>query len=94
MESLIQLIVGAFLLESIVETIKLLFEDGQFNKTKAGSVLLSIGFCLLYKFDLLKSLGFDSGIAAVGMVLTGILFSRGSNFIHDILDAVYDIKDR
>lgn len=68
--------------------------EDEFNKFKIVSLVLSILFCVLYGIDIIQPLGFESEIAYIGMILTGILFSRGSGFVHDLLDAVYNFKEK
>lgn len=80
-----QLAVLAFLVEALLQTIKPLYD-----KTKGWnrSALLSIGIgvlvCLLTGADLFKQVGLPIMLPFVGPVLTGIIASRGSNFLHDV----------
>lgn len=79
-------IIGGFIIEAIVETIKLLFQDGKFNRTKALALFTGIMFCIVFKLDLLAKLGLTTDILMISYVLTGILLSRGSNFINQLLE--------
>lgn len=49
------------------------------------SLIFGILTAIAYRIDLLKLLNIKSDVPYVGSILTGILFSRGSNYIHDIL---------
>ena len=49
------------------------------------SIIFGILIAVAYKIDLLKLVNIESNIPYIGSVLTGILFSRGSNYVHDIL---------
>lgn len=40
---------------------------------------------IAYKFDLPRYLNMESNIPYVGCILTGILISRGSNYIYDLI---------
>lgn len=79
-------IIGGFIVEAIVETIKLLFQDGKFNRTKALALGVGIMFCIVFKLDLLAKLGLTTDILMISYILTGILLSRGSNFINQLLE--------
>ena len=45
-----------------------------------------------YKLDLPKHLGLKSSIPYIGSILTGILISRGSNYLFDILKVITNEK--
>ncbi len=45
---------------------------------------LGVALCLLANVDLLKLAGVDLRSPPVGMVLTGMLISRGASFVHDL----------
>jgi hypothetical protein len=79
----------AFLVEAIIQTIKPVYDK---EKGWDRSALLSLGVgilvCLVTGVDLFKELGFGISIPYVGSALTGIIASRGSNFVHDIFKFV------
>lgn len=50
------------------------------------SLILGVFVAFAYKIDLLKLIGIESDMPYVGFVLTGVLFSRGSNYLHDVID--------
>ncbi len=87
--NLTQLTLVAFLVESLIQTFKPLYDKEKgWNK----STLLALGVGILVSvatgFDLFELLGIEVQFPYVGSVLTGILASRGSNFLHDILKFV------
>jgi len=53
------------------------------------SVILSITFGILisisYKLDIFEKINLKSEVPFIGNILTGILISRGSNYIFDII---------
>jgi hypothetical protein len=53
------------------------------------SMLVGIGLALAYRADLLLWFGFPAWHPAIGMVLTGILIGRGSNYMHDLVDRYF-----
>ena len=50
-----------------------------------------IVFAFAYKFDLPRYLNMESNIPYVGCILTGILISRGSNYIYDLISKLIAI---
>lgn len=49
------------------------------------SLVLGVTIAVAYNFDLLKHFGMQSNIPYIGCVLTGILVSRGSNYVYDLI---------
>jgi len=49
---------------------------------------LGIALCLLADVDLLRLAGVDLKSPPAGMVLTGLLISRGASFVHDFWASV------
>jgi hypothetical protein len=79
-----QLIIVAILIEAIWENIKMVWQNGKVSIDKIGSLLISIILCVLTKIDIFPIVGISLVIPFVGSVLTGIIVSRGANFIHDL----------
>ena len=52
------------------------------------SIALGMLVAIAYKLDLLELMGMKSNIPYVGNILTGLLLSRGSNYVYDILSAL------
>lgn len=90
--SLLQLTVLAFLCEAIWETTKMIWENGKFSADRVGSLAFGLIVSLLSGADLFDLLGIPLYLPYVGMALTGILISRGANFIHDIINYVNSLK--
>ena len=55
---------------------------------KVASIVLGIGVCIVYKVGLIALLGVEGGIPVVDYVATGIIISRGSNFLSDLLTRI------
>lgn len=72
-------------LEGIITYINNFFVIGQPHYQMILSLVFGILIAVAYKIDLLKLVNIESNIPYIGSVLTGILFSRGSNYVHDIL---------
>lgn len=79
------IIAAALLTEALWQTIKLLKNVKEINKDVLGAIILGIIVAFAAKIDIFEILGIPIDIKYLGNILTGILISRGSNFIHDLL---------
>lgn len=55
---------------------------------KVASIVLGVGVCIVYKVGLIALLGVEGGIPVVDWIATGIIISRGSNFLNDLLTRI------
>ncbi|MCT8977130.1 hypothetical protein N4T77_10990 [Clostridium sp. CX1] len=84
--NLIQYVVAALIVEALWETTKLFWQNGKFSYDRVGSVAFGELVAIGANIDFMNSVGLPIHIPYVGMILTGILISRGSNFMHDLLE--------
>lgn len=71
--------------EAIVEYAKIIFADKVFNWKQLTAALLGVGLAVLAQVDLFAAVGVEFVVPYVGMVLTGIIFSRGANYAADFI---------
>ncbi|MCX7884326.1 MAG: hypothetical protein N2448_04770 [Caloramator sp.] len=83
-----KLLIIALFTESIWETIKLIKKEKGLSADRIGSIVVGILICVLAKVDLFKFFGINLSIEYLGYALTGLIVSRGSNFLHDLLGSV------
>jgi len=92
MEMITKIIIGAVVVEAIIE-----YFSSTLSKDFKPKYLLSVSFgstfAILYGLDLLAILGLETPVPYVGMILTGILLSRGSNYISDFIKKLGDKHD-
>lgn len=88
MEKFLQILVCAVLVEAIWENIKMVWQDGKISIDRIGSLVISIPVCVLTGIDIFAAVNIPISIAYVGSVLTGIIVSRGANFVHDLLEKI------
>lgn len=85
MGGLTAVIVLSIQVEALWETIKMMWENGKFNIDRLGALIVG----LLIAFGANLQLNFYLNIPIypelLDTVLTGILISRGSNYIHDLI---------
>lgn len=80
------------LIEAVITYIKTVVVDKNIKWQAVVSIVLSITLCLAYRIDIPALVGIVSPISYVGNVLTGILVSRGSNYIFDLLKTLTSKK--
>ena len=85
MDNLFLIIIISLLAESVWETLKMTWQDGKVSIDRIGALIISILICVGTNVDILKLLNIKENIPYLGIVMTAILISRGSNFIHDLL---------
>ncbi len=81
-----QIIIMAFLVEAIWETLKLLWQEGKANTNSIGALVVGILIAFTLQVDIFVAIGLEPVIGTIGVVCTGILISRGGNYIHDFID--------
>ena len=87
-----KIIIIAILVEAIWENFKMIWKDGAFNINMIGSLVLGIIVCILAKADVFGIVGIDLIFPAVGYVLTGVVASRGANFVNDLISKLQGNK--
>ena len=75
----------AILIEGIVTYTNQFLIQENFCWQMALSLILGIIVAVAYKLDLPSYFNLESDIPYVGCVLTGILLSRGSNYVFDLI---------
>lgn len=80
-----QLIVVAILVEAIWENIKMIYDKQKFNISMIGSLVLGIIICVVFRIDIFPIVGLNAAIPFIGSIFTGIIVSRGANFVNDLL---------
>ena len=87
-----KIIIMAILVEGIITYINEFFVNNLTPWQLVLSLILGIFVSLVYKLDLLKCLHVESEVPYVGSVLTGILISRGSNYLYDLVSKLDSLK--
>lgn len=85
------IIILSILVESIITYFQKFFENGNLSSNMILSIILGIVIAMAYELDLPKIMGFDSKWKFIGNILTGIIISRGSNYIYDILQSISNL---
>lgn len=91
--SIVTIITIALLVEAIWETLKMVWQEGKINVNTIGALIVGIAVSILAKIDIFAMQGISLSIPLVGWILTGILMSRGANFIHDLFNKLGDKEE-
>ena len=86
-------IVMSILIEAVITYVKTIVVDKNIKWQIIASIMLSIALSLAYGLDIPALVGIVSPIPYVGSLLTGILISRGSNYIFDLLKTITEKKN-
>lgn len=85
METLLIILVAALLVEAVWETGKMVWQQGKISIDRIGALAVGILFAVGAGLDLCIVVGICFVYPIIGQLLTGILISRGANFVHDLL---------
>jgi hypothetical protein len=88
MQALAIIIIAALLAEAVWETGKMVWQQDKISVDRVGALLVGILFAVGAGLDLCVALGICFVWPIIGQVLTGVLLSRGANFVHDLLKTV------
>lgn len=83
-----QIVIGAALVESVWETGKMTYQKGKVSADRVGALVVGVGVAVAGGLDACAAVGIPMAVPFLGSVLTGVLISRGANFVHDILGAM------
>ena len=78
----------AVVIEGVVTYANEWFVKGKPQWKQIATVLFGVAIALAYGVDLVAMLGLESTVPFVGSVLSGILLSRGSNYLNDLLQSL------
>ena len=81
-------VIMAIVTEAVVTYVKTWVVDKKIKWQMILAVALGVVVSLAYGLDFIALVGLKSSVPFVGNALTGILISRGSNYIYDFFKAV------
>lgn len=82
---ILQVVLLAFLIEAVWETLKMVWQENKISIDRVGALIIGLGVAIFYQVDLIHLAGIATSFSYVGAVLSGILISRGGNYIHDLV---------
>ena len=88
-----QIVVLAILVEAVWEAAKMVWQDGKFSISMIATLIIGIALAILSGADLCAAVGIGLP-SVVGQIVTGILISRGSNYLHDLIAKLGGQKEK
>ena len=88
----IKLIIIALVVEALWETAKMMWQEGKANPDRIGAAVMGIVLCVAAGVDFFVMAEIPLTIPYLGMVMSGLLISRGANAVHDLLEAIGKLK--
>lgn len=92
MQEVASLLLLAVSAEAIWETLLMVKSNGGINKERLGAIITGVILAVAAQVDFFRIMGVPLMIPYLGMVFTGIIISRGANFIHDIIKITEAVK--
>lgn len=89
-----QLLLMAVLAESIWQTLKMVWQKDKLHPDILGALIVGVILAMATGMDIFQLLGIPVRAPYLGEVFTGILASRGANFIHDLMQIAQVIRVR
>ncbi len=85
--------IAAMVVEALIEygkSVGRAFAAGEYKTaiTQLAAVLLSVGLCFAFGADIFSALGIALRAPSLGVLITGIFASRGSNYLSDIVSRI------
>ncbi|NFV12635.1 hypothetical protein ACFLKB_17500 [Clostridium sp. FAM 1755] len=91
--SIMKFLVLSIISEALWEGTKMFWQNGKLNIDRIGALIFSEILCLTTGMDFLKELEININVPYLGIIFTGFLISRGSNFMHDLISSTTIVKD-
>lgn len=86
-------LIMSVLIEAIITYAKTWVVEKKIKWQQIAAVIFGIVICLAYNLDIPAMIGFESAVPYVGKAITGILISRGSNFVYELFKAIKTKSD-
>lgn len=87
-ENMIKIMSLSVIIESLITYFKEFFVYECFSISMVFSIILGIAIAIIYKLDLPECFNLKSTVPYIGNILTGLLISRGSNYIYDLINTI------
>ena len=88
MQELVVIFIMAILIEAIITYLKTWVVDKKLQWQVIVSVILGVIVSIAYGLDIPAAVGITCAVPYIGCAITGILISRGSNYIFDLIKKI------
>lgn len=88
--TIVPIMLGAVLVEAVVTAITAVVDAVRAGTFAASykplvALVIGVGVGVLYGLDLFAGVGLQTQVPYVGAVLSGIILSRGANYVYDVI---------
>ena len=87
------LLFAAIIVEGLITYFKTMVLNGKFQWQQLTAILVGVGVAIIYNVDIFAMFGVTTTIPFVGSILSGILISRVSNYIFDLVKQLNTSKE-
>lgn len=91
--TILQFVIAALIVEALWETSKMFWQNGKLSIDRVGAVAFGLLIAVGAGMDFMSAIQLPIHIPYVGMIVTGLLISRGSNWIHDLMGKIETLED-
>ena len=88
MDNFFHILMAVTVVEGIVAYFKAIAVDKDCKWQEFLAIGLGMVVAFVFKIDIFELFGMDAAVPFIGMVLTGILIARGSNYMFDLIEKV------
>ena len=101
MENILSIVIAAVLVEAVADSLKVILNcilKGRVG-IKQGAfklITLAIGILISWNYDinLPNAIGFHNHYPIVAYILTGVILSRGSKFVNDLIEMIEKLRNK
>lgn len=81
------IVIVSFVVETLTNLVKVVYdpEKRMVNVDVLAAGVVGILVALAFDFDVFRLLGVHTALPYLGHVITGLLFTRGANVLHDLI---------
>ena len=88
MEQFGQIFVMSFVTVSIYDIIKSFYKNNKIDINAIVTAIIGVILSVAAQLDVFALLGINFAIPYLGMVLTGLVISKGSNYVYDFITKI------
>lgn len=87
-----KILILAMISEAVWETFKMTWQNGKLSIDRIGAMIIGVLIAMATGIDIMELVEIPIFIPYLGTILTGLLISRGANFIHDLLSSIGNMR--
>lgn len=91
MEQFAKILMMSFVTVSIYDIIKSFYKDNKIDVNSIVTAVLGIILAVASGLDAFALVGIDFKFAIIGQVLTGLVISKGSNYVYDFITKIISL---